>query len=110
MGLQPLDLQVMYQQSSNIAKMASTAQAAQLADSINQQTNIVQKNLEESRRVHETNDENSKVGDRDSNGQGYGASQGNEKNHSQDSSDTDRSNEGRTSEKRYLGTIIDIVG
>lgn len=110
MGLQPLDLQVMYQQSANIAKLASGAQAAQLAESINQQTNVVQKNLEESRRVQQTNDENSKVGDRNSNGQGYGSFQGKDKNQSQESSDSDTSNEGHSSEKRYLGTIIDIVG
>lgn len=114
MGLQPIDLSVMYQQSSNVARLASSAQTAQLADSINQQTTVVQQNLEESRRVQQSSDENTKVGDRDSNGQGYGASQNKEgdQNNRNPEEDQESGNAAalNSNGKRYIGTIIDIVG
>ena len=51
MAIQPIDLSVMYAQSANVSKMAGNVQAAQLAESITQQTTVVQQNLENSKRV-----------------------------------------------------------
>ena len=50
MAIQPIDLSVMYAQSANVSKMAGNVQAAQLAESIMQQTTVVQQNLENSKR------------------------------------------------------------
>ena len=84
MGIQPIDLQIMYSQAANAAKAATGAQAsAQLSQSMHQST-VVQQNLENSQKVHALSNEQSKssaVSDKGGgNGSGaYGSSKKKEK-------------------------------
>lgn len=111
MGIQPIDLQVMYQQSANVSKMAGNVQAAQLADSIMQQTTVVQQNMENARRVHSANDDkakNTKI-DNEKSGGGNGAySQKKENQNKEDDNQNDQTSV--MTGPKYLGSIIDIVG
>ena len=57
MGIQPIDLQNMYSQMSNIARnVAGQQQAAQVSESV-QQLNQIQKDLEQSQRVNQANND-----------------------------------------------------
>ena len=53
MGIQPIDLQTMYSQLSNVSKSLSGVQQAQLTEAMQQQSNI-QKGIENATKVHET--------------------------------------------------------
>ncbi len=54
MGIQPIDLQSMYSQISNVAKtVGGQQQAAQLSDAMQQQS-VIQRNLENSKKVQQT--------------------------------------------------------
>lgn len=112
MGIQPIDLSVMYSQANNVSRVATGAQAAQLSESIMQQTTDVQKNLEKNTKVQETTDDkstNSKVKDREGSG-GSGAFAQNKKNGNQSEGTDSSENTAVNSRSSYLGTIIDIVG
>jgi len=111
MGIQPIDLQVMYAQSANVAKMAGNVQAAQLSESIMQQTTVVQQNLENSKRVHNASDDkakNQKVKD-NKNGSGAGGYRQNG-NGEKSEENEEQSSQAENVRSNYLGTIIDIVG
>ena len=67
MGVQPIDLQNMYSQLSNVAKtVAGQQQAAQLSESMQQQ-NQIEKNLQEAQKIQQTN-EKSNTGNVNENG------------------------------------------
>jgi len=60
MAIQPIDLQIMYSQMSNVANIAAHQQnGAQLADAM-QQTKIVQQNIEQTSSVQKTAENESK--------------------------------------------------
>lgn len=108
MGLQPIDLQVMYQQSNNVAKMAGSQQAAQLSQSM-AQTKAAQDNIENAQKVQQASNDKSNsqsVTDRGGgNGSPYGGSSAQ---HKDDSSDEGTSKKYGNLKESYLGTIIDI--
>lgn len=119
MGIQPIDLQVMYSQSVNVSKIASSAQSAQLSDSIMQQTTVVQQNLENARKVHSTTDDKASNQKVDNNKRGGGSGSNFNKKRNGDSSESseksaqnlsDSENVSSTPRSSYLGTIIDILG
>ncbi|MCQ2586055.1 MAG: hypothetical protein MJ185_10730 [Treponema sp.] len=110
MAIQPIDLQVMYAQSANVSKLAGNVQAAQLAESITQQTTVVQQNLENSKRVHSASDDkanNQKITDKKG-GNGSGGFRQNGRNEKSENEESSSQTAGSSSP--YLGTIIDIVG
>ncbi len=111
MGIQPIDLQVMYQQSANVSKMAGNVQAAQLSDSIMQQTTVVQQNLENARRVHSANDDKAKNTqvDNEKSGGGNGAYSKKKENQNEENNNQNDQPPVKMGPK-YLGSIIDIVG
>ena len=109
MGIQPIDLQTMYSQLSNVSKTMSGAQQAQLTEAMQQQSNI-QKGIENAAKVHETSNEQSKADSVNQNGSNSSAFNGGQK-----------KKDGGTSENQeekykpvkphyaHLGTIIDIT-
>ena len=111
MAIQPIDLSVMYAQSANVSKMAGNVQAAQLAESITQQTTVVQQNLENSKRVHSASDDkaNSQKISNNKNGNGSGSFRQNGRNEKSEENE-EISLQTAGSSSPYLGTIIDIVG
>lgn len=114
MGIQPIDLQIMYSQAANAAKAATGAQAtAQLSQSMHQST-VVQQNLENSQKVHALSNEQSKssaVSDKGGgNGSGaYGSSKKKDNPQENNSNPYSQMPEQRLKES-YLGNIIDIQG
>ena len=56
MGIQPIDLQTMYTQLSNVSKTMAGAQQAQLTEAMQQQGNI-HRNMENSAKVQQTSNE-----------------------------------------------------
>lgn len=111
MGIQPIDLQNMYSQISNVARnVGGQQQAAQLSQSVQQQ-NQIQKNLEMSQRVQEAN--NDKANTNNVNPDGHKGGAGTYKNPDKNKKD---SNENRgsfssyeASKSAYVGTIVDIT-
>lgn len=112
MALNPLDLQTMYAQLNNVAKQAAhQTQGASLSEAM-QQTHVVQKNLEEAKKVAQSR-ENSKSNGvdikSDSNGHGNSANLG----HGKKGEDENDQNDSKESPYRlhepYLGQHIDIT-
>lgn len=119
MGIQPIDLQTMYSQLSNVSKTMAAGQQAQLTEAMQQQNNI-QRNLENATKVQQTQTEktDAAVVNKDgSNGGGF--SKQNKK--SEQNASTQEYKEGDTtssqksdgsnhsSSSAYVGTIIDIT-
>ena len=110
MGIQPIDLQVMYSQSANVSKLAGSQQAAQLSEAM-QQTKTVQQNLENAEKVHQTTDDKAKSTAVNDKGGGNSPQGGNQR-----KSDTTGGEEQKEEinpfsklKESYLGTIIDIT-
>ena len=95
MGIQPIDLQTMYTQLSNVSKSMSGAQQAQLTEAMQQQTNI-QRSMENAAKVQQTSSEKSNTNSINQNGSNAGAAYGGKK-------------QPPKSDHSYLGTIIDIT-
>ena len=114
MGIQPIDLQTMYTQASNVSKAMSGAQQAQLTEAMQQQNNI-QRNLENVTKVQQTSNEKSDTNSVNQNGSGggglYGGRRKNQNNNGNysDSSENEESSHPRSEHPSYLGTIIDIT-
>lgn len=111
MSIQPIDLQNMYSQLSNVSKVvAGQQQAAQLNDSMQQQ-NQVQKNLENATKIQKANDKakTQNTNEDGSNGGSgyYGQKKGNQNNRSDGNSIAPQNL--NTAQSEYLGTIIDIT-
>ena len=110
MAIQPIDLQNMYSQMSNVAKsVAGQSQTAQLADSMQQQA-IVQKNLENNSKVQKTA-ENTNANSVNENGhKGSAFSSGTKrKPNNQSENQSEEDDKPKYPENPYLGTIIDIM-
>ncbi len=113
MGIQPIDLQTMYSQLSNVNRTLSAAQQVQLTQAMQQKSDI-EKNLEESKKVQKTSGEQAeKVGEDGNNGQPFQGSF-NSKSDKQKSEEkladlkNLKNNYGKNGSP-YLGTIIDIT-
>lgn len=113
MGIQPIDLQSMYSQISNVAKnVGGQQQTAQLNDSIQQQA-VIQRNLENARKVQQTSGEKSTAKNIDSNGSNssfYGQNRKKKQDNPADDfpPDNNAGSAGDGNKPHYLGTIIDI--
>ena len=110
MGIQPIDLQTMYSQLSNVSKTMSGAQQAQLTEAMQQQSNI-QKSLENVTKVHETSSEKSDANAVNQDGSNSSFA-GNQKKKQDLQQELEPENpEIRAQRARYshIGTIIDIT-
>ena len=110
MGIQPIDLQTMYTQLSNVSKAMSGAQQAQLTEAMQQQGNI-QRNLENAAKVQQTSNEKSDTNSVNQNGSNSSAAYGGGKKQQNKQSNESEAEEYRPpkSDSSYLGTIIDIT-
>lgn len=111
MGIQPIDLQTMYSQLSNVAKTMSGAQQAQLTESMQQQGNI-QRELENSQKVQQTSNEKANANKINQNGSGSQTFAGHQGKKEKKDEDSENQNENqsyyRNNNPPYLGSIIDI--
>ena len=110
MGIQPIDLQTMYTQLSNVSKSMAGAQQAQLTEAMQQQGNI-QKSMENAARVQQTSNEKADTNSVNQNGSNssgaYGQKNNQKKNQNQQEDDVEI--RPPKSDLSYLGTIIDIT-
>ncbi|MCR5401164.1 MAG: hypothetical protein K6E78_06165 [Treponema sp.] len=111
MGLNPIDLQTMYSQLNTVAKQAAhQTQGASLAESM-QQTQVVQKNIEEAQKVVQSRENAKSKGidiKADSNGKGNGGQSANgRKGEEKENEETSSPSPYRLREP-YLGQHIDI--
>lgn len=109
MAIQPIDLQTMYSQLSNVSKSLSGNQQAQLTEAMQQQNNI-QRNMEQAAKVQQTSNEKANTNNVNQNGSNssafYGQKRG-QQNKKQE--DNDNENHPVKSDLSHLGTIIDIT-
>ena len=111
MGIQPIDLQTMYSQLSNVSKSMSGAQQAQLTEAMQQQSNI-QRSMENAAKVQQTSNEKSDTNSVNQNGSGaasYAGGRHNGQNNQKNESDNNQEIRPPKSDREYLGTIIDIT-
>ena len=109
MGVQPIDLQNMYSQLSNVAKaVAGQQQAAQLSESMQQQ-NQIEKNMMEAQKIQQTN-EKSNTGNVNENGH-HGSMSYSQQKKKRDEENQENTSHNATNSKEssYIGTIIDIT-
>ena len=111
MGIQPIDLQNMYSQMSNIARnVAGQHQAAQVSESVQQQ-NQIQKNIEQSQKVQQA--ENDKANTNSVNEDGHHGWAGTYQNPNKKKNKENESKGtfGIYSDTKpgYVGTIVDIT-
>ena len=108
MAIQPIDLQTMYSQLSNVSKSMSGAQQAQLTEAMQQQNNI-QKNMEKAAAVQQTSNEKSNAAQINQNGSGGSGFYGNRNPQHKNDKQEDSENHTVKNDSAYLGTIIDIM-
>ncbi len=110
MGIQPIDLQTMYTQLSNVSKSMAGAQQAQLTEAMQQQGNI-QRNMENAAKVQQTSNEKADTNSVNQNGSNGSGAYGQKKQEKQNQKTQEESGEIRPpkSDLSYLGTIIDIT-
>ena len=113
MGIQPIDLQNMYSQISNVAKnVGGQQQAAQVSQSVQQQ-NQVQKDIESVQRVQQTSNDKSNtnnVNPDGHHGSGGAPTYQNPKKKNQTGGNTSSSfGNYQASKDGYVGTIVDIT-
>ena len=110
MGIQPIDLQTMYTQLSNVSKSMAGAQQAQLTEAMQQQGNI-QKSLENAAKVQQTSNEKADTNSVNQNGSNSSAAYGGRKQERKNQDKEEQETEVRPvkSDHSYLGTIIDIT-
>ncbi len=115
MGIQPIDLQTMYSQLSNVSKViGGQQQTAQISEYSQQQVNA-QKNLENSTKVQQTSNEKTKasanktVNQDGSSGGGAFMSSGKKKNEQNETYDETASTQSRKDNESHLGNLIDIM-
>ena len=109
MGLQPIDLQTMYSQLSNVARQAAhQQQGVQLSEAM-QQAGIVRQNQEQAEKVQQA-EEQSKLGGINRNGRNNSGQQQKKKEKSPDEQDSEAENTAQNRLKEsYLGQHIDIT-
>ncbi len=110
MGIQPIDLQNMYSQMSNVAKtVAGQQQAAQVSEQVQHQ-NQIQRNIEQAQRVQQTSNDKANTNSVNQDGRqgGSGTYQNpkKKKNHNQNDSAFGSFN---NTKAEYVGTIVDIT-
>ena len=114
MGIQPIDLQTMYSQLSNISKTVAGAQQAQLTEAMQQQSKI-QKGMEKASTVQETSNEQSIADKINQNGSGNDSfanssrSKNNKKEENQEEDEMSDNKAGK-GDLPYLGNLVDISG
>ena len=109
MGIQPIDLQTMYSQLSNVSKNLQASQQAQLTEAMQQQNNI-QKSLENNSKVHQTTTDKDTASGVNQNASNSSSFQNqNKKNSKEDKNDDSEKSTYSQSKPSYLGTIIDIT-
>ena len=110
MGIQPIDLQTMYTQLSNVSKSMAGAQQAQLTEAMQQQSNI-QRSMENAARVQQTSNEKADAHSVNQNGSNSSGPFGGKKKNQNNSEETEDNEETRPlkSDYSYLGRIIDIT-
>ena len=110
MGIQPIDLQTMYTQLSNVSKTMAGAQQAQLTEAMQQQGNI-QRSMENAAKVQQTSNEKSDTNSVNQNGSGAGSYFGGKRKGQEQKHKDEYPEEKRPpkSDLSYLGTIIDIT-
>ena len=110
MAIAPIDLQVMYSQMHNVAKLAVNQQQGAVLSQQLQEQKIVQKNLEKAVAVKKAADNESKsqtVGDGRNGGNGSAPHAGGGRGRESDSSDSEPT-EKKQIEESYLGQHIDV--
>ena len=108
MAIQPIDLQTMYSQLSNLSKSMAGAQQAQLTEAMQQQANI-QKGMEKSKAVKQTSNEKSTAGQINHDGSNNTAYQQQKHSYKNDNEEEEPENKAGTGDLPYLGTLIDIT-
>ena len=110
MGIQPIDLQTMYTQLSNVSKTMAGAQQAQLTEAMQQQGNI-QRNMENAARVQQTSNEKADTNSVNQNGSNASGAWGGKKQQKKENEESSEAFDHRPpkSYHSYLGTIIDIT-
>ena len=109
MGIQPIDLQTMYTQLSNVTKSMAGAQQAQLTEAMQQQGNI-QRSMENAAKVQQTSNEKADTNSVNQNGSNSSGAYGQNKNKKQNAAQEEEQEiKPRKSDLSYLGTIIDIT-
>lgn len=108
MAIQPIDLQTMYSQLSNVSKAMSGTQQAQLTEAMQQQSNI-QKNIENTERVQEASNEKADANEVNQNGSGSSSFSGGQKKKRDDVTPGTHEQAPHKSRYSHLGTIIDIT-
>lgn len=111
MGVSPLDLQTMYANMNNVAKVASNIQQGAVLAAQLQESNIVQQNAEKASQVHKTADNEAKSTGVSEEGHQNGGGYRNGKKKNQNSSGENQNSSKNTNEIResYLGIHIDIT-
>lgn len=113
MGIQPIDLQNMYSQMSNVAKtVAGQQQSAQVSEQIQHQ-NQIQKNIEQSQRVQQASNDKANTNTVNADGRSGGGGSGtyqnpNKKQNDGTQKETDFGTYGKV-KPGYVGTIVDIT-
>ena len=111
MGIQPIDLQTMYSQLSNVSKSLGAGQQAQLTEAMQQQNNI-QRGLENASKVQQTQTDKPDTALVNKDGSNGGELPNQKKNSSQNNNSSDYKEDGspkHSSSSQYVGTIIDIT-
>lgn len=110
MGIQPIDLQTMYTQLSNVSKTMAGAQQAQLTEAMQQQGNV-QRSMENAAKVQQTSNEKSDTNSVNQNGSGAGSYFSGKRKGQEQKQKDEYLEEKRPpkSDLSYLGTIIDIT-
>ena len=112
MGIQPIDLQTMYTQLSNVSKSMAGAQQAQLTEAMQQQSNI-QRSMENAAKVQQTSNEKSDTNSIDQNGSNsslaYGGGKKNQNKKQNPAQEEVEEYRPPKTDDSYLGTIIDIT-
>ena len=111
MGIQPIDLQTMYSQLTNVSKSLAAGQQAQLTEAMQQQQNI-QRGLENASKVQQTQTEKTDTALVNKDGSNGGGLPNQKKNPSHDNNSSDYKEDGspkHSASSPYVGTIIDIT-
>ena len=111
MGIQPIDLQNMYSQMSNIARnVAGQHQAAQVSESVQQQ-NQIQKNIEQSQKVQQAQNNKASTNSVNEDGHHGGAGTYQNPNKKKNKENDSKGSFGIYSDAKseYVGTIVDIT-
>ncbi len=108
MGIQPIDLQTMYSQLANVSKIAGEQQSAQLTQSMQQQS-AIQRDMENARKVKETDNDKASTNNVNSNGKNNDGENNSNKDKKKKDELIEAEKSDNNSKHPYLGTIIDIT-